>query len=267
MFVQMRVYCLLRQSYCRLFLLLLSVFACSDMLAQGSTEPAFLSSFRPDNKVYDFGTIREKDGKVSHVFRFTNGSKVPVAITMVDASCGCTTAEYTRAVIRPGKNGMLKVTFNPAFRPGHFSKEVRVLLNDGRYYVRCWVKGNVEGYQHPVTEDYPYAFGRGLYMSLALLPFSSPGVGQTVSFRLGIANDTDKPMTVTFTRHPNNRVLKMPERVRLAARERRYVDVAYTFYKEYAYNRYIWLHVHVNGKAVKPMKVVWFGSGNVLHVK
>lgn len=110
------------------------------MVAQGGTEPSFLSSFRPDKKVYNFGKIKEKDGKVSHVFRFTNGSKIPVAITMVDASCGCTTAEYTHEVIRPGKSGMVKVTFNPAFRPGHFSKEVRVLLNNGRYYVRCWWK-------------------------------------------------------------------------------------------------------------------------------
>lgn len=104
-------------------------------------------------------------------------------------------------------------------------------------------------------------------MSLALLPFSSPGVGQTASLRLGIANDTDKPMTVTFTRHPNNRVLKMPERVKLAAKERRYIDVSYTFYRAYLYDRQIWLHVNVNGKPVKSMKVIWFGSDNVLHVK
>ncbi len=252
---------------CRLVFLVSALIACCSMMAQGGTEPSFLSSFRPDKKVYNFGKIKEKDGKVSHVFRFTNGSKIPVAITMVDASCGCTTAEYTREVIRPGKSGMVKVTFNPAFRPGHFSKEVRVLLNNGRYYVRCWVEGNVVGYLHPVTEDYPYAFGRGLYMSLALLPFSSPGVGQTASLRLGIANDTDKPMTVTFTRHPNNRVLKMPDRVNLAAKERRYIDVSYTFYRAYFYDRQIWLHVNVNGKPVKSMKVIWFGSGNVLHVK
>lgn len=258
---------LLVQCRCRIIFLFLALIASCCAMGQRCKEPVFLSSFQPDSKVYDFGTIKEKDGKVSHVFRFTNGSKLPVVITMVDASCGCTTAKYTREVIRPGKSGVVKVTFNPAFRPGHFSKEIRLLLNNGRYYVRCWVKGNVEGYLHPVTEDFPYAFGRGLYMSLALLPFSSPGVGQTASLRLGIANDTDKPMTVTFTRHPNNRVLKMPEHIRLASKERRYIDVSYTFYREFAYNRYIWLHMSVNGKPVKPMKVVWFGSGNVLHVK
>jgi len=251
----------------RFIVLVMGLFACCSMMGKSNKQPQFLSTFQPDAKVYDFGSIKEKAGKVSHVFTFTNRSKMPVAITMVDASCGCTTAEYTREVIRPGKQGRVKVTFNPAFRPGHFSKEVRVKLNDGRYYVRCWVQGNVEGYLHPVTEDYPYAFGRGLYMSLALLPFSSPGLGQTASLRLGIANDTDKPMTVTFTRHPNNRVLKMPEQIKLGAKERRYVGVSYTFYKDYAYNRHIWLHVGVNGKPVKPMKVVWFGTGNVLHVK
>lgn len=252
---------------CRLVFFVSALIACSSIIAQGHSEPAYLSSFRPDKKVYNFGKINEKEGKVSHLFRFTNNSNMPIAITMVDASCGCTTTEYTREVIRPGKSGMVKVTFNPAFRPGHFSKEVRVLLNNGRFYVRCWVEGNVVGYLHPVTEDFPYAFGRGLYMSLALLPFSSPGVGQTASLRLGIANDTDKPMAVTFTRHPNNHVLKMPNLIKLTAKERRYVDVSYTFYREYAYNRFIWLHVSVNGKPVKPMKVVWFGSNNMLHYK
>ena len=83
-------------------------------------------------KTYDFGTIKEADGPVTHVFEFTNTGSEPLVIINVNASCGCTRPEYPKEPVMPGKKGKIKVTFNPAGRPGEFSKEVKIRTNGSK---------------------------------------------------------------------------------------------------------------------------------------
>src|SRR3712207_6361256 len=78
---------------------------------------------------------------------------------------------------------------------------------------------------------------------------------------------TDKPMTVTFKRVPDNRVLKMAEKIVLKPYERRPIQVSYTFPRSYDYDRRITLRVYVDGHEVKSLPVKWFGSKNILHMR
>ena len=82
-----------------------------------------------NEKTHDFGTIKEANGPVTHTFEFTNTGGEPLVIINVNASCGCTRPEYPKEPIMPGKKGKVKVTFNPAGRPGEFSKEVKIRTN------------------------------------------------------------------------------------------------------------------------------------------
>ena len=75
---------------------------------------------------HDFGVIKEADGKVSHTFVIKNEGEAPLVVTRVIASCGCTTPEWTKEPIAPGKTGDIKVTYNPAGRPGPFSRSISV---------------------------------------------------------------------------------------------------------------------------------------------
>lgn len=78
---------------------------------------------------YDFGKIKEQDGKVTYTFKFKNISKFPLVVTRVQASCGCTTPEWTKEPISAGKSGTVTVTYNPAHRPGVFHKTITVYSN------------------------------------------------------------------------------------------------------------------------------------------
>ena len=69
---------------------------------------------------HDFGKINEGDGKVTYIFDVKNTGDAPLIITQVETSCGCTAREYTKEPIAPGENGEVKVTYNPAGRPGPF---------------------------------------------------------------------------------------------------------------------------------------------------
>lgn len=237
--------------------LILLIGAVSGLHAQ---QPAYAQSFVYDKKIHDFGTIKEKDGLVKHTFTFTNRSKSPVVINDVSAWCGCTSADFTKTPVRPGSRATVTVTFNPFKRPGRFSKEVMVYLNGGTEYTRIWVKGNVVPYVHPVTEDHPYAYGQGLYMSHRVLPFSDLRKGERRRFLLRVANDTDKPMQVEFRRQPDNTVLKMVRSLRLEPKERTVISVSYTAWKTYRHNRHIMIQPVVNGHRVKPLRVTWLGS-------
>lgn len=92
--------------------------------------------------VYDFGNVSLKDGKVSHVFTFTNEGKGNLVISNARADCGCTKPEYSDEPIAPGKSGSVKVTFAPVVK-GHFTKKITVTSTGKPQKTRLLIKGNV----------------------------------------------------------------------------------------------------------------------------
>lgn len=109
--------------------------------------PAVASStLTPDNiafqsEVFDFGTI-EEGPSADHVFTFTNTGKEPLVIQRVQPSCGCTTPDWTKEPVAPGKSGMIKASYGTQGRPGHFEKTMTVFTNAGTKMVTF--KGSVE---------------------------------------------------------------------------------------------------------------------------
>ena len=91
----------------------------------------------------DFGTIKEGNGKVSHTFIIENTGDGPLVMTRVIASCGCTTPEWTKEPVAPGKTGDVKITYNPAGRPGAFVKTVSIYSNGKKGSYILTIKGKV----------------------------------------------------------------------------------------------------------------------------
>ena len=91
--------------------LLVLVPAVSGMAQTG--QPTFLETFKPVERVHDFGAIYERDGLVSHVFTLRNTGKKPVAISAVNTWCGCMVAGYTRRAVRPGETARVTVSLDP----------------------------------------------------------------------------------------------------------------------------------------------------------
>ena len=81
-------------------------------------------------KSHDFGTIKEANGPVSYEFEFKNVGNEPLVILSARASCGCTRPEYPEKPIKPGEKGKIKITYNPAGRPGEFDRKIKIQTND-----------------------------------------------------------------------------------------------------------------------------------------
>jgi len=81
-----------------------------------------------DKTVYDYGTV--KNGADGHrVFKVKNTGDKPLIISRVQASCGCTTPEWSQAPIMPGKTADLKVGYDTKI-VGPFTKIIEVYSND-----------------------------------------------------------------------------------------------------------------------------------------
>lgn len=107
-------------------------------------------------KTYDFGTIKEEDGRVSHVFTLKNVTEGPLTIKNVRASCGCTTPAWSREPIAPEAEAQITVTYNASGRPGAFHKSVIVTLSNGTedFTQVLFIKGKVTPKQvAPVAEE------------------------------------------------------------------------------------------------------------------
>lgn len=92
---------------------------------------------------YDFGTIKEEKGPVSHTFEFVNTGNKPLIIVDAAASCGCTRPEFSPKPIKPGKKGKVKVTYSPVGRPGGFRKSVKIKTNGRERVTTLYITGTV----------------------------------------------------------------------------------------------------------------------------
>jgi hypothetical protein len=94
-------------------------------------------------EVFDFGSISEDGGSAVHEFVFTNASGRPMKILTVQASCGCTTPDWSKDVVAPGKTGYIQASFNPKGRPGYFNKTLTVTTDMDATPLVLQIKGQV----------------------------------------------------------------------------------------------------------------------------
>lgn len=78
---------------------------------------------------------------VYHFFEIVNSSKEAIKLDNVQASCGCTTPEWSQEPIQPGATAKIKVGYNAAGE-GPFEKYITVTYN-GNQTQQIKIKGTV----------------------------------------------------------------------------------------------------------------------------
>ena len=160
------------------------------------------STLRFDVQTWDFGTINETKGVVSHDFGFTNTGKVPVVVESVEVSCGCTSPTFSRAPVMPGKKGTVTIAYDPKDRPGAFLKEISVITVTGgnnRAVDRLNIKGVVTPRARTVEDDYPFVTLQGVRFSTPYLNFDRVGQGETKSMTVGYINTSRRSAEVKLS--------------------------------------------------------------------
>ncbi len=147
----------------------------------------------------NLGTIREIDGPVTVRLLIRNDFPDTLYPVQLHTPCGCTNARFDQKPVVPGADEVLEVTYNPAYRPGPMREEIQVRYVNSPVRVRTFtISGKVVGFNHPIEEDRPYAYGEGLYMSHKILSYGQLRPGETGDFFFRYGNGNTRKATVTF---------------------------------------------------------------------
>lgn len=96
-----------------------------------------------EKNTIDYRTISA--GADEHrTFTFKNTGNKPLVLSNVKPSCGCTTPEWTKTAIQPGKTGTIKVKYDTKIK-GEFRRSIEVYSNDPKSSRSVLsIKGNVK---------------------------------------------------------------------------------------------------------------------------
>ncbi len=114
-----------------LFIGLLILSACEqekETKQDSNQKPNSITTIEFNETDIDLGTMVQGE-VVECVYKYKNTGKNNLKILRVNASCGCTTPEYSKEFTEPGNEGEIKVKFNSAGRSGKQSKTLRVYSN------------------------------------------------------------------------------------------------------------------------------------------
>lgn len=118
-----------------------TVFA-QEKKAEAAQTNAKQAAFTWKTQLHDFGKIK-MGTPVTHEFTFVNTGNAPLIITNVQASCGCTTPDWSKGLIMPGGEGFIKATYNAA-TVGQFTKTISVTANVEKGLEVLTIKGEVQ---------------------------------------------------------------------------------------------------------------------------
>ena len=176
---------------------------------------------------WDFGTIREADGKVSHTFTGENRGRHPVVILDVVTTCGCTVPSFTKKPILPGGKTEIRVTYDPANRPGSFSKALAVYSSEKRKIATLTITGNVQPREKTVEERYPVDAGGGLRLTTTTCPLSYINIGRRAQTSVGYANTSNRTLTLDLHATERSGVLTLAYPRQIAPGERGEINLGY----------------------------------------
>lgn len=212
--------------------LLMAIFSCLPLLnqAQMATGKSRISF---EKLQHNFGSFKEEQGPQTFSFNFKNEGSVPLILNNVQASCGCTTPEWTRQPVAPGAKGMIKVSYDPRNRPGKFNKTIRVTSNAENPDVVLTILGEVTPRARTVEEDYPNEIGP-LRAKTNHIAFVQMKENQVKKDSTEIINNTDKPVQISFKTPPSHlKALIRP--AKLEPKQKGYIVVTFDATKIKAY--------------------------------
>ena len=152
-----------------------------------TTRAQAVLQFETEN--HNFGKVAE--GTIAtYEFKFKNTGNQPAIIANVQASCGCTTPDWTKTPVLPGKSGVIKAMYSSAGRPGVFNKTVTVTSNATEPSKVLTIKGAVltKDEIKPTLTPAQLAQSPHLVLNTSSHDFGKMEVGQQPTARFTVRN-------------------------------------------------------------------------------
>jgi len=182
---------------------LLFLFLCFSFLALTNNLYA-QGKLQFEKQTHEFGNVPQGT-PVTYEFKFKNTGNAPIVISNVQASCGCTTPEWTNTPVLPGKNGSIKAQYNAAAM-GAFNKSITVTSNAANSSEVVFIKGTVVDKSQIKTELAPAqkAASARVTLNKTTYDFGKLESGQNAVTRLNIKNTGKEALAITGVRSACN---------------------------------------------------------------
>ena len=149
-------------------------------------------------RTHDIGVIKEADGKVRCPIRVVNTGSEPLLFVKAQASCGCTAIDFPQDPVQPGDTAEVWITYNPAGRPGQFTKQAIIFTNTTPNRTVLEITGNVIPTDKTLDKEYPLRAG-ALRISQGNLPFGELARGKNKTLYLSAYNSSTDALLVRVT--------------------------------------------------------------------
>lgn len=156
---------------------------------------------------HDFGEVAEGSTPI-YTFEFSNTGNKPVKLLAVNPSCGCTTPEYSKAAVAPGKKGFIKVAYDTNGRPGIIDKSIAVQTDGSPEWVSLYIKGMVMSQRlkgADLTQLGNLLFNKGT------LPFKNVALGSTASQSVEFQNTGTRAIKIVKVESAPDIEVKYPK--------------------------------------------------------
>ncbi|MFC6999480.1 DUF1573 domain-containing protein [Rufibacter roseus] len=164
------------------------------MLTQGFVSAQGVLTF--EKEVHDFGTIPQ-GVPATYDFVVKNTGNEPVLISNVQASCGCTTPEWSKEPILPGKTAVIKAGYNAAAM-GQFNKALTVTSNGTPDTQMLFIKGTVvEKSATPAPTKAQLENSPKINLASSTYDFGKVEKGQKVTAKFSVKNTGKEDLTVS----------------------------------------------------------------------
>jgi hypothetical protein len=178
-----------------------------------------------DETFFDFGTIDENKGVVTHKFEFTNTGSEPLIIQNASPSCGCTSPTWTNSPVKPGERGFVTAAFDPTGRPGTQEKYITVTSTANPKVVQLTFKVTVNQKPLSLEQQYPFPFG-GIRMKNNQVIFNTIYKGEQRTNLVEIINPTDIPQAIKIQNVPAHLKVNIPQAT-LAPKQTGIIEITY----------------------------------------
>jgi len=155
------------------------------------------------NMTHDFGQFSEEGGPVSYRFMFVNTGSQPLVVQNVEASCGCTSPDWTKAPVMPGDTGYVAATYDPAGRPGPFTKTLAVSSNANQPQAILTIKGNVLTRPIQTADIFPFEMGP-IRLKYDHLSFSKMKCTEEKTLSFEVINTQSQSVEINFKNVPSH---------------------------------------------------------------
>lgn len=230
----------------RISLLLAIMFVCMPFFNYAQINTA-KSRITFEKLQHNYGTFNEELGVQTVSFNFKNDGTVPLIINNVQASCGCTTPEWTRQPVAPGAGGLIKVSYDPKNRPGVFNKTISVSSNAENAIVVLTILGDVKPRSRTIEEDYPNEIGP-LRAKTNHVAFVEIKENQIKKDSTEIINNSAQPVQLSFKTPPPH-LSAVIKPAKLAPKQKGYIVVTFDASKIKAYGFVMHrIYLNINGQ-------------------